>query len=113
MTDLVSNSDKIDQLSDQWATRRPEELKPAEFIALTAEIYGRVDEKVVSSKNVDASVTIPDSTVTTLPVNKILGRRLRRYPKESESITINSEDDPASEYRSPLIWRKAMFENKA
>lgn len=30
-------------IPDRWATKRPEELQPAEFITLTADLFGTVD----------------------------------------------------------------------
>lgn len=38
--DVLKPLDK--ELSGKWATRRPEELRPVEFLELTAEIFGEV-----------------------------------------------------------------------
>jgi 16S rRNA (adenine1518-N6/adenine1519-N6)-dimethyltransferase len=42
----------IPGLSEKWATKRPEELTPVDFIHLTAELFGRIDDpKHIPPKN--------------------------------------------------------------
>ena len=41
LKDLIKR-DKLQLLSERWEAKRPEELKPVDFIALTKEMYGEV-----------------------------------------------------------------------
>jgi len=41
LKDLIKR-DKLQLLSERWKAKRPEELKPVDFIALTKEMYGEV-----------------------------------------------------------------------
>ena len=52
----------IEALPEQWATRRPEELKPAEFITLTTDLFGTVDAHVTA-------------TASTVGVNQYIWRK--------------------------------------
>ena len=52
----------IEALPEQWAMRRPEELKPAEFITLTTDLFGTVDAHVTA-------------TASTVGVNQYIWRK--------------------------------------
>lgn len=96
-------------LPDRWATKRPEELRPEEFIQLTIDVYGTKDEhrqKTIKISKRDADMNQGDAVVeasaasaatggesgganpTVLGKNRLLSRlgRMRRQVTEMEDI---------------------------
>ena len=84
------------QIPEKWETKRPEELSPLDFIRLTADLFGRVDERFEGQgQGVDSVVT------TSAHESSVAGTR---NSEDSEPLV----QDEASMYRSEKVWRKSL-----
>lgn len=50
-----NNVDLTKDLNDKWATKRPDQLSPLDFIQLTVDIYGEANEMLESTASVTES----------------------------------------------------------
>ena len=73
----------IKELPEKWATKRPEQLTPEEFVDLTLAIYGVKPAELSSERDYNREVSIGGSDVGSAEGD---GEGKRRY-------------------QSPLIWR--------
>ena len=56
--DLENDYNHVDltkDLNDKWATKRPDQLSPLDFIQLTVDIYGEANEMLQSNASVTES----------------------------------------------------------
>ena len=78
------NQEKL-VLGERWATKRPEELSPTDFIALTADLFGEEMQPIRGSSPPPAQGEVVEGAAT----NVVGGER--------------------SAYVSRPVWRKALF----
>lgn len=85
LVDLL-NQEKL-VLGERWATKRPEELSPTDFIALTADLFGEEMQPIRGSSPSPAQGGVGVEVV-------------------GEATTAVAE---RSAYVSRPVWRKALF----
>ena len=73
----------IKELPEKWATKRPEQLTPEEFVDLTLAIYGKTPAELTSERDDKTEVSI-GNTMESGVEGDVEGKR---------------------RYQSPLIWR--------
>ena len=78
-------------LGERWATKRPEELSPTDFIALTADLFGEEMQPIRGS-----STPTPAST----------SAAAQGGGEGAVSVSVEGEK---SAYVSRPVWRKALF----
>lgn len=86
-------------LGEKWATKRPEELSPTDFIALTADLFGEEIQPIrTSSNNIAAAAAAVGGVSLTTP----------SVPSKDISVGSGGGGD-RSAYVSRPVWRKALF----
>ena len=91
-------------LGEKWATKRPEELSPTDFIALTADLFGEEIQPIRTSSNniaAAAAAAVGGVSITTPSV-----------PSKDVSVGASVGEGGGgdrSAYVSRPVWRKALF----
>ena len=73
----------IKELPEKWATKRPEQLTPEEFVDLTLAIYGEKPAELTSERDYDAEMSIGNTM----------------------GSGVEGDGEGKRRYQSPLIWR--------
>ena len=137
LKDLLLTEELV--LPERWATKRPEELRPEEFIQLTIDVYGKKNERRLKKESVvhdtnnaddgDAG-SIPDAIIHSKSrlLNRLMIKKRNTDAEGSHNTTGDLQDHDAdnnqtayvdsnshspiadkSAYVSENVWRKALF----
>lgn len=108
------NQEKL-VLGEKWATKRPEELSPTDFIALTADLFGEELQPIRTSSSsstttaavaASGDVGVGGASVST-PPNTVSNARTVDSVGAGEGTGTGGGDRSA--YVSRPVWRKALF----
>ena len=80
-------------LGEKWATKRPEELSPTDFIALTADLFGEEIQPIRGASQQAAVASDADKSGASAAALTASG----------------AEGGDRSAYVSRPVWRKALF----
>ena len=97
-SDLL-NQEKL-VLGERWATKRPEELSPTDFIQLTIDLFGEDIQPIRGS-----TTTLPSAS-TPLPPSSSSSSIDGQAAAQSDPISISGD---RTAYVSRPVWRKALF----
>lgn len=86
----------VTDLSEKWATRRPEQLTPLEFIELTTEIYGEVSET-----DDDLELNLATTTES--------GKSSDTASTEGVGVSLLVFADEGLGYRTTPVWRNVRL----
>ena len=107
-TDLL-NQEKL-VLSEQWGTKRPEELSPTDFIQLTIDLFGEDIQPIRGSTTTPASsssspppISSPSSPSTSSSKKSLVDVQPAAQP---DQVNVSSD---RTAYVSRPVWRKALF----
>ena len=109
------NQEKL-VLGEKWATKRPEELSPTDFIALTADLFGEELQPIRTSSSSSSTTTaavaaggdvgVGGASVST-PPNTVSNASAVGSVGAGEGTGTGGGDRSA--YVSRPVWRKALF----
>ena len=96
LKDLLLHSEdaRIRELPEKWATKRPEQLTPEQFVELTMDIYGPLNQPAENK-------SVTESTLSTKKINS-------SGPKRSQnngSNKIEEEQHSEKKVTSEKVWR--------
>ena len=90
-------------LGERWATKRPEELSPTDFIQLTVDLFGEDIQPIRGSTTAPASAAASASAAS----SSMKGVKAVEQPAaQSDAVSVGGD---RTAYVSRPVWRKALF----
>ena len=101
----------ISVLPEPWATKRPEELSPVQFIELTRLIYGAIDPCFSHNSTVVHDVTAATTSLTAVTARNVVSEGGSTADSTSTSSTAEELQQQQGKvaYQSQSIWRNTRM----
>ena len=92
-------------LGERWATKRPEELSPTDFIQLTVDLFGEDIQPIRGSTTAPASATASSSSSSaSYSLKGVVA--VQQPVAQSDAVSVGGD---RTAYVSRPVWRKALF----
>ena len=93
-------------LGERWATKRPEELSPTDFIQLTVDLFGEDIQPIRGSTTAPASTSAAASSSSSSSSSLKGVVAVQQPAAQSDAVSVGGD---RTAYVSRPVWRKALF----